>query len=211
MEKVDVYEACDRAIRLMDRDCLREFGMLKTAKWDRLNVIRTVTQTYRRIVEKARKRLREDALETYELIYLLYEEDAKSARSLAQKAVTAQAVDDMLERTDPVTMYRFDAETERKAYRLAEALEVAQNKDLEIDRAMRALVKQLAQYAINFADFAMVAAYRDLGAKKAMWHTQRDNRVCEDCAELNGQVFRIDELPPKPHIGCRCYWTPVFD
>lgn len=206
MEKDDVYAACDRAIRYMDRWCLREFGKLKTMKWDELEVIKKVVAVYRKSAEMARKRYRDIGEEIYLLFYDEYGEGPAKVRQV----ITAGWVDELLAETNPVTLYRFDTEMERKAYRLAEALAVAQNRDAEIDRALRAWTKQLAQYAINVTDEAMVAAYRDLGAKKVMWHTQRDNRVCEDCKDLNGQVFKIDELPPK-HFACRCYLVPVFE
>lgn len=208
IEKIDLYAACDRAIKAMDREIVEAFGRLKMMKFDELNIISTVTEVYRRSASKAHRRYRDIGLEVYLLIYLLYEEDRETARKMAEKAITDKWVEERLREPDPVTMYRFDTETERKAYRLAEALETGVNRDQEINRALRAWSKQLGQYAINFTDQAMIQAFKDAEIRKVMWISQRDGRVCDECHELDGQVFRIDELPPK-HWGCRCRLKPV--
>ena len=57
-------------------------------------------------------------------------------------------------------------------------------------------------------------AFEMLGVEEvgimAEWLTAGDNRVCEDCGALSGQVFTIDEargmLPLHPN--CRCAWIP---
>ena len=207
MEKDDVYAACDRAIRYMDRWCLREFGKLKTMKWDELEVMKKVVAVYRKSAEMARKRYRDIGEEIYLLFYDEYGEGPAKVRQV----ITAGWVDELLAETNPVTLYRFDTEMERKAYRLAEALAVAQNRDAEIDRALRAWTKQLAQYAINVTDEAAIRAMDDAGIEKVQWFSQRDNRVCGECHALNGLIFLITEIPPKPHTGCRCFWRPVLE
>ena len=119
-------------------------------------------------------------------------------------------VDEILTDTDFITMYRFDAETERKAFRLAEQLEVAPNRDREIDKALKAWSQQLAQYALNFTDYAVVQAFEDAGIKVVEWVSEKDMRVCNSCYALNGQHLHVDEIPRKPHWGCRCRIRPVF-
>ena len=107
-----------------------------------------------------------------------------------------------------MTLYRFDSETERKAYRLAETLEVAPNRDAEIDKALRAWSQQLAQYAINMTDYAMVQAMDDAGIEYAEWVDMHDEKVCRECRHRNGQVYKLDEIPTK-HAHCRCRLRPV--
>jgi len=206
---VNVYEACDKAIQALNRQNLEAFGKLKMAKWDEVNVIRTVMSVYRTSAKRARKRYYEVAFEAYLLGLYLCGEDAKKAHQMAEKAITAEWIDDVLSQTDLLTLYRFDTETERKAYRLAETLEVAQDRDYEINKALRYWSQQIGQFAINVTDYAMIQAYMDFGVKEVRWVTQKDERVCSECGPRDEQVFPIDEVPPK-HYGCRCWLAPVL-
>ena len=136
--------------------------------------------------------------------------EAKKAHRMAEKAITAEWINRILSETDFVTLYRFDSEQERKAFRLAEALEVPENRNAEIDRALRLWSRQIGQYAINMTDAAMLQAMQDAGIEYAQWVTMRDERVCHECRDLDGRVFPVDEFPPKPHYGCRCRMRPVM-
>ena len=209
VETVDYYGACDRAIQAMNRSNLEAFGQLKMAKWDQLNVIQTVKKVYRKSEKQARQRYYEVAFEAYLLMLALCGMDPKKAHRMAEETITEAWVDDVLSQTDFVTLYRFDTEAERKAYRLAEALEVSQDKSFEVDKALRFWSQQLGQYAINMTDYAMLAAMDDAKVTWVRWVTMRDERVCNDCRPLDGQVFRLEEVPPK-HWGCRCRLAPVF-
>ena len=208
-EKVNWYEACDKAIREMDRENLKAFGKLKLANWDQVHVLQTVLPVYRTSAKKAKKHYWEIGFEAYLLGLLLMDIDGQKANRMAEKAITKEWVEDILEQTDFVTLYRFDSETERKAYRLAEALEATADRNAEIDKALRFWSKQVGQYAINVTDYAVVQALEDAGVEKVMWITMRDERVCRECGVLHGQVFPIDEVPRKPHWACRCRLQPV--
>lgn len=210
VKKVDYYGACDKAIQAMNRQNLEAFGRLKLAKWDEINVIRTVVTVYRESARKARRRYYEVAFEAYLLMCALCGVEPKMAHKMAEKAITEEWVDSILSETDFVTLYRFDTEVERKAYRLAETLEVASDRDTEINKALRLWSQQLGQYAVNFTDYAMVQAMQDVGAKWAEWVTMHDEKVCSSCGLLDGQIFEVDEFPAKPHWGCRCRMRPVF-
>ena len=209
-EKVNVYAACDRAIQAMDRLNLEAFGKLKMAKWDKISIIKTVVAVYRKSAKQARKRYYEIGFESYLLGMAMCGIDSRKAHKLAEKAITVEWVDRILEQTDFLTLYRFDKETERKAYRLAETLEASQDRDFEINKALRFWSQQVGQYAINVTDYAMVQAYEDAGIEMAMWIAMIDGKECHECHALHGQSFRIEELPRKPHWGCRCHWVPVF-
>jgi len=208
MKTVNVYVACDRAIQSMNRLNLETFGRLKMAKWDEVNLIRTVTEVYRASAKEARKRYKTVAQEAYLIGAVLCGIPPEKARRMADKAIDEEWLDELLFETDLVTLYRFDTETERKAYRLAETLEAAQDRDFEINKALRFWSQQLAQYAINATDRAMVQAYLDDGVERVRWVTQKDEKVCGECASYDEQVFEIDEIPPK-HWRCRCYLVPV--
>lgn len=209
MSDVNVYAPCDKAIRSMNRWNLEEFGKLKMASWDDVNIIRTVVSVYRKSAKRARKRYKKVAFDAFLIGLALCGIVGEKAEKMAQKAVTDEWVDKVLTETDFVTLYRFDAEAERKAYRLAEALEVTPDRNAEIDKALKVWSKQLGQYAINFTDYAMLMAYADAGVEYIRWVTQKDERVCGECASYDEEVFRIDEIPTK-HWGCRCDWVPVM-
>ena len=207
---VDYYGACDKAIQSMNRSNVEAFGRLKLAKWDEINIIREVKAVYRRSEKEARKRYYEVAFEAYLLMCALCRVETKKAHRMAEDAISDEWMDGVLQETDFVTLYRFDTEAERKAYRLAEALETGKNRDAEIDKALRLWSRQLGQYAINFTDYAMLMAMDDAGIEFAEWVTMKDEKVCHECGVLDGQVFRVDEFPAKPHWGCRCRMRPVF-
>lgn len=208
-DKVRVYEPCDRAITAMNRENLKAFGKLKLAKWDSLNVVREITKLYRDSAAKARKRYFEVAYEAYLIGLALCGVTGNKAAEMADKAITMDWLDEKLEATDFVTLFRFSSETERKAHRLIEAVAVPEIRNAEIDKALRLWSRQLGQYAINFTDYAIAMAYEDAGEKKVRWISQHDNRVCTECHMLDGQVFPIHEVPRKPHWGCRCIIRPV--
>ena len=207
--ELNYYEPCDKAIKVMDRESVEAFGQLKMAKWDRVNIIRTVVTVYRTSVKKARRRYYEVAFEAYILAMLRLGEDVKKAQEMADEAITMKWVDGILDQTDFVTLYRFNSEAERKAYRLAEQLEVSPDRNRLIDRALKDWSRQLGQYAIQFTDEAVVQAFKDAGVERVQWLTEEDERTCRSCNELHGMEFPIGEIPPKPHYGCRCMLKPL--
>ena len=207
---VNLYAAADRAIKAMNRENVEAFWRLKLAKWDELSVIRTVKAVYQKADQRARKRYYEVAFEAYLLGMAMCCEEPKKAHRMADKAIDEAFIDDLLSETDFVTMYRYDTEIERKMYRLAEAIETGVNTNAEIDKALRFLSLMLGQYALNATDHAVVQAFGDYGVEMVEWITAEDERVCSECRALDHQVFPLDEVPPKPHWGCRCRLRPVF-
>ena len=205
---IDVYEACDKAIKAMNRESLEAFTRMKGVKWDEVQVIRTVASVYKTSYQRAKKRYYEVGFEAYLLGMALCDMGPKEAHQKAEKAITEQWVDEMLTRVDPTAKYRFDAETERKAYRLAEALEVSAQRNREIDSALKSWSQQLGQFAINITDYALMKAYHDAGVEEVEWVDAGDQRVCGECYSRNGKVYGIDNVPPKPHVGCRCVIVP---
>ena len=206
---VNYYAPCDVAIKAMNREIVEDFGRLKMAKWDEVNIIRTVATVYRQSAMKARKRYYEVAVEAYILGMILVGEDTRKAHAMADKSITMKWVDEILDRTDAVTLYRFNSEAERKAYRLAEQLEVSPDRDRLIDRAMKEWSRQIGQFAITFTDEAVVRAFIEAGVEYVEWVSERDQKTCHSCYELEGMRFPVMEIPTKPHYGCRCRLKPV--
>lgn len=201
----NLYAMADRAIKAMNRENLKAFGRLKLAKWDEINIVRMVGAVYDESARLAQKRYLEVAKDAYIRAMLEADMSRKEAERAAFEDITMLWLLGMLEGVDPVMMYSFAAETERKKQRLIEALSVAENKNQEIDRALRAWTVQVAQFADNAVYRARMDAFRAAGIENVMWVTQRDNRVCRECDDLNGEIFPIDAVPPPQHPHCRCY------
>lgn len=205
-----IYDNADKAIRAMNRQNLKEFGKLKLAKWDELNVVRAVGKTYDDSVRMAKRRYYEIAFEAFIVAMLEARIDNKDATRKAEEVITNDWILDMLEEVDPVTLYAFLPETERKKQRLIEALAVATNRNAEIDKALRYWTQQVSQYADNSVFRARLEAFRKAGIEQVIWVTQEDDRVCEDCEPLDGQIFDVDNVPDPPHWGCRCTLRSVI-
>lgn len=225
MKEIDYYAPADTAIALMNRDNLRAFSRLKMANFDQINVIQAVLKLYREQARKAKKRYLEIGNEAYLLGLEMAEINihGPEAKRKARKIITGDWIETMMSEPDFVTMYQFNAETERKAQRLIEGLSIVgdradgrepwrspkETRDMLIDQALRAWSKQLGQYAINVTDAAIFQALDDAGVGWVEWLTERDQRVCMDCHQLDGRIFRINEVPAKPHWNCRCRVAPA--
>lgn len=221
------YKAADKAIKRMDRDNLKAFNKLKMTDFGNTGMVRTVLGLYRKQKRKAKKEYRKIGMEAYIFALWLAEEDVSEAEAekMAEKAITESWVDDILSETDFVTLYRFNSETERKAQRLLEGLAIVTDTDYTqdagratrftrndlVDQALKQWVKQLAQYAINVTDYAMMQAYADAGIKEVVWEDAEDGRVCIECHSRNGHRYELEDVPPKPHVNCRCRLRPVVN
>lgn len=207
---MNIYSGADNAIRTMNRQNLKLFGKLKLAHFDELNVIRQVNATYDESTQTAKQKYYEIAFDAYIGAMLEAKFSNKEAMRLAEETITTDWILDMLEEVDPVTLYAFLTETERKKQRLIEALAVAHNRNAEIDKALKYWTKQIGQYAIDIVDEARIEAFRDAGIEEVMWHTEHDDSVCEICGPRDGKIYRIEDVPDKPHLNCRCWLTCVL-
>ena len=137
VDRIRIYDAADRAIQEMNRENLKAFGKLKLAKFDALNIVREITKLYHDSARRARKRYYEVAFEAYLLAMAMCGIDAKEAHQKAEKAIDEEWVDEILEQVDLLTLYRFNSETDRKAYRLVEAISATKERNYEIEKALR--------------------------------------------------------------------------
>ena len=56
--------------------------------------------------------------------------------------------------------------------------------------------------------------YKAAGVTKEEWLTARNEKVCETCAPMDGEIFPIEDFPTPPfstHPNCRCVGLPVID
>ena len=208
---MDVYQGADDAIKRMNRRNIRAFDTLRLMKADEINILRKVKKVYDDSAEFARQLYYEVAVEAYIVAMIqAHKTNAKATRDV-EKVIDLDWVDELLEETDFVTLYQFMNEKDRKAERLAEAMEAVERRNDEIDKALRWWTVQVGQYAVNVTDEARLEAFKRASIKKVRWNEMPDERVCPQCHALNGQVFPIEKAPKKQHYGCRCWYTPVFE
>ena len=206
-----IYESADAAVKRMNRQNLKLFNTLKLAKFDEISLIRAVGNVYDQSVNFAKQNYYEMAVDAYIAGLMICGFSTEEASRRCNQRITHDWILDMLEEVDDIMLYRFMEEADRKKQRLAEALSKALNRNAEVDKALRAWTGQIAQFALNAVDRARMQAFRDAGVTRVMWHTEADERVCHECAPLDGRIFDIDAVPRKPHPRCRCWLTPVFD
>ena len=204
------YGYADTAIRDMNRRNLRAFDKLKQLRFDNLSIVQTVSKTYSDSIRLAKKRYLQIATDAYIEALVLAGIARKKAEDMAEDSITEDWLLDMMEEYDPVTLYQFLPEAERKKDRLIEALIAAHNKGQEVDRALRLWTRQIAHYADKSVDKATIDGYEDAGVKKVKWVTAEDEKVCQVCQERDGKIYPIDKLPPKPHYHCRCTFAPII-
>lgn len=79
----------------------------------------------------------------------------------------------------------------------------------EFDKALRYWSRMTDQYCIDVSDSAQMKAFVDAGVEKVRWNAELDGRECQICRDRDGKVYPIDNIPVKPHYGCRCWFTPA--
>ncbi len=205
------YEYADRAIRDMNRRNLRAFDKLKQLRFDELNITRSVSKAYADSIRLAKKRYWQIATDAYIESLVLAGIDRKKAEDMAEDSITEDWILDMLEDYDPVTLYQFLPEAERKKQRLIEALIATLDKGQEVEKALRLWSRQIAHYADQSVVDGTIDGYKDADVKKVKWVTAEDEKVCRECRKLDGKVFDIDKVPPRLHYHCRCSLLPITD
>lgn len=203
------YDLADKAIRDMNKRNLRAFDRLKQLKFDELNILGSVREVYDTAVRIARKRYISIAYWSY--VYAMME--AGISEKDSKKAVDEDIVEDwiieMMDEDNETTLYKFNTEIERKKARLVEALAVAHDKSAEIEKALRYLTVQLAQYADEAVLVGTIHGYADAGVKKVVWVSQKDGKVCKGCKDRDGNIYPVNEIPALVHFKCRCTVEPV--
>ena len=201
-----IYDTADRAIKAINRYNLRLFSRMKMARWDRLNVIGQIRDLYRDVSAFAKAQFIQVARDAYWRALMECDIGREEARRRAREEIDEIWIEFLLINPNELTLYIFDDEVDRKRERLVEAVAVAENKAEQIDKALKLLTRQLAQYVDIMVSAARFQAFEDAGVDEVVWVTQRDERVCKDCGPLDGQVFQIDEAPNCPlHYQCRCH------
>lgn len=195
-----MYEYTDVIIRYLNKRFIEVFRRLKSlVSFDELNVLQSTQLIYDELLIITEEKL-------LDLAVYYYNSTVKNAKTQIDRDWLYLLLNDY----DPITKYVFMHEVERKRARLVESM-IATKNPKEIDTALRYWSAMVTQYAIEVTDAAVKQAYIDDGIELVVWVTILDDRRCKECEKREGKVYDIKDVPPKPHIGCRCYIVPWFE
>lgn len=210
----DFYALADLRIDELNKLTLGRFEAAKRqlrrkkdgVSFDALLVSQVLTALYRQLDTDLR----------YELYLLADEQYEEMADSVGLEELDEGFEDlfleNILSKPDPITHYAYDAEVLRKRDRAIEAVNAVsgvQNKQDELDKALRFWAMCAQQYCDIVAYQAAIKAFKDAGVKYVKWVTQKDEKVCVECDSRDGKIYPINRLPARPHWRCRCYVTPL--
>ena len=193
-----MYELTDIVIENIRKELIRDFSKLKSLlSYDELNVMSATKDVYSKIDLYVRQMF-------LQLMQAAYKKVTK--RTCPYNYAWLES---FLLEYDEVSKYVYVNEFERKRDRLAEALIASPKKNEEIDAALRYLSFMLAAYAVRVTDQVVLTAYRDMGIDAVRWKAEKDNKTCTICKHRNGHIYDIEQIPPKPHLNCRCEYEEV--
>lgn len=202
------YQLSDKASKLLNRKAVRRFEAarrkLAVLKFDELNVIKTVKTLYRDLAADNKKAFTDLAIMVYE------DTTGRELDDEEDELMALWLMSEVLDKPNPVTVYIYTNEVERKRDRATESINASTKKRQEFQKALRYWSRMTEQYADIVTDEATLKAFRDSGVKKVRWRTEEDDRVCEICGPRDGKVYDIDKVPAKPHWGCRC-WLEIVE
>ncbi len=215
------YQHADRVIKKLKK----KIPLLLNDTRLRLTVFDEINTLYvKNLLSSAYEEIETQATYAYlDIAEKTYQEAFDLAKQLGYESGTYNPIwlgiiTDWLLEYDLTTGYLFTTEVARKRDRLFEQLMGALINKKSINDPLTMLIykkagkyinDQIAEYGDIIAYKAMVQAYKDAGVKKVMWLSEHDSRVCGICLSLSEQEYDIDEVPPKPHWGCRCWLLPL--
>lgn len=193
-----MYELTDIVVENIRKELIRDFSKLKSLlSYDELNVMSATKAVYSKIDLYVRQMF-------LQLMQAVYKKVTK--RTCPYNYAWLES---FLLEYDEVSKYVYANEFERKRDRLAEALIASPKKNEEIDAALRYLSFMLTAYAVRVTDQVVLMAYRDMGMDAVRWKAEKDNKTCTICKHRNGHIYDIEQVPPKPHLNCRCEYEEV--
>ena len=192
------YDRTDKLLDALDEIVIDRFNKLKL----RLDV---KPDELLKLIKKLYQEMLDTAEETFALLAdAVYADHYRRKRNIGK-----QIADEVLSGYDPVSKYVFSHEMERRAARLFEALMGSTTKVEEIDKAKRSMALAYHIYAVRVTDEAAVRAMIASGVKKVRWVAEDDTHTCKVCHKRDDKIYDIDNIPPKPHINCRCWLVRV--
>ena len=210
-----MYQEADKQLKEIQNDLKREAVKLDNTGIDELHAVGVKTVTSR-LMKRLLKRNRK-------AYWIIAKKAFGEALEVARKHGYTKDCDDLqeawmlglLDDYNYVTGYLYTPEAERKRLRLSEAINTSLSfgdrglYHKEVKRFFNLWWTQTRQYAIDIVDGAETEAWERIGVKYAMWVTAEDEKVCEECGLRDGEIYKLDEFPPKPHYNCRCRKLPM--
>lgn len=161
------------------------------------------------------RRIKKSTIDTAEVEEYIGK-NAKSVKTDGKSGIGSDSwVKHYLGLYNKTTGYLYESEADRKRMRYTEQILTAKeygDRKMYNDSTNKSAslwYLQSEQYLIGAVDEATIDTYKANGVKEVMWLTEMDDRVCKSCNELHGKVYKIGNVPPKPHIRCRCYLIPM--
>lgn len=196
------YGLTDKAIDLLNRRAVKRFEDAKDEAaqngFDELNVLEVTRTLYDQLRKDNQDVFLELAQERYQEAEPHGEEPPDLAWLLA-----------LLAAYNAVTKYQYSNEWERKRDRTAEAINSTTAKVAEFRRGLSYWAQMTEWYAVEVTDQSTLKAFQDSGVRYVKWNAVNDGRECSTCKERDGKIYPICSIPPKPHPGCRCWYTPA--
>lgn len=188
----------------------REFRHNRLALFDDMNILQ-IKKHVHKLYKSIYKTVKQEFLKVINEIYqTIYDEAVAMGFDGDIRNLDEAWIEEFFDWYNPITKYVFSNEIDRKESRLFEALVSNELERLKsYAYAERLITNQIEQYAIDLEDAIAKVVYEDVGVEKVMWNAEHDHRTCDDCSEMDGQIFRLKEVPDKLHYQCRCWLTPV--
>ena len=193
------YSKTDKTIAYLNKQYAKLFR--RVTAFDELNVIAVSHEIY----DEALKVVEQEATRLVKSVYDSYRE-SEEAMPVSEALAMVVA---MLGAYNPVTKYVYENELDRKRARFAEGVISSDTPAEEVALAKRLLAAMNKQFADDATFDAVVKAYPDDGVKRVRWITAVDDRRCKECKARHHKIYNIDNIPPKPHLHCRCYVEKV--
>ena len=194
------YLKTDKTIAYLSKQYAKLFR--RVTAFDELNVIAVSHEIY----DEALKITEQEATRLVKTVYDSYREEEVLPPSDAHAAVIA-----LMAAYNPVTKYVYENELDRKRSRFAEGVIASTTPREEVELAKRLLIGMNKQFADDATFDAVIKAYEDDGVKRVRWITAVDDRRCKECKARHHKIYSIDNIPPKPHLHCRCYVEKIAE
>ena len=200
----------DKAAAKIAKKISQEFRHNRLALFDEMSVMATkkhVAKLYSKTLKIIQK-------EFLSILNPLYREIWEEALALGfdgePSSLDEGWIEDFFKEYNPVTKYVFKNELGRKQSRLFESLVASSTERIQSYKTAENLLKrQVAQYSIDLEDSVTKKVFRDMGVGDVLWVAEQDHKTCGVCSELDGEIFPLEDAPPKQHYHCRCYLIPM--
>ena len=192
------------------RKLSQQFRHNRLALFDEMNVV-GVREHIKKLYKKNYEIITKEFLD---ILNPLYEEIYDEALTLGfdgdLRDLDEGWIEEFFDEYNPTTKQVFSNELDRKESYLFEAIvSDVVTRHQSYTKAEKYLARQVKQGGIDLEDAVAKTVYKDLGVTKVKWVAEKDYKTCGVCAELDGEVFTLEDAPPKQHHNCRCYLVPV--